>query len=73
MERAIEIINEKNEDDRKKVISDFGEIRVLNGRYGPYWQKISRTTGSEGNRCGEAYKEDCIKIIEKNDKTKKSS
>ncbi len=38
-ERAIEIIEEKREADKNKVINIFGEnaeIQVLNGRYGPY-------------------------------------
>ena len=38
-ERAIEIIEEKREVDRNKLINTFGEngeIQVLNGRYGPY-------------------------------------
>ena len=74
MERAIEIINEKNEDDRKKVISDFGEIRVLNGRYGPYLAKDKQNYRlPKGTDAEKLTKEDCIKIIEKNDKTKKSS
>lgn len=34
--RALELIREKKESDAKRVIHDFGEIRVLNGRYGPY-------------------------------------
>ncbi len=35
-ERAIEIIEEKREAERKKVIHSFGDIQVLNGRFGPY-------------------------------------
>jgi len=35
-ERAIELINEKREGDKKKVISEFDDIKVLNGKYGPY-------------------------------------
>ena len=38
-ERAVEIILEKNETDKKKVIKDFGDIKLLNGRYGPYLVK----------------------------------
>ncbi|HZL76362.1 MAG TPA: type I DNA topoisomerase, partial [Bacteroidales bacterium] len=38
-ERAVEIILEKNESDKKKVIKDLGDIMVLNGRYGPYLVK----------------------------------
>ncbi|MDR2853721.1 MAG: type I DNA topoisomerase [Prevotellaceae bacterium] len=35
-ERAIEIIEEKREADRNKLIHDFAEIQVLNGRFGAY-------------------------------------
>jgi len=74
MERAVEIINEKNEDDKKKVIRDFGDIRVLNGRYGPYLAKDNLNYRlPKGTDAEKLTKEDCIKIIEKNDKTKKSS
>ena len=34
--RAVEIIREGLERKNKRVIHDFGEIQVLNGRYGPY-------------------------------------
>jgi DNA topoisomerase-1 len=74
LERAVEIINEKNEDDRKKVIRDFGDIRVFNGRYGPYLAKDKLNYRlPKGTDAEKLTKEDCIKIIEKNDKTKKSS
>ncbi|HET6863622.1 MAG TPA: type I DNA topoisomerase [Candidatus Saccharimonadales bacterium] len=33
---ARKLIEEKKEKERKKVIADFGKIRVLNGPYGPY-------------------------------------
>ncbi len=36
LERAVEIIREGLEIKNKRVIHDFGEIQVLNGRYGPY-------------------------------------
>ena len=35
-ERAIEVILEKADSDKKKIIKDFGDIMLLNGRYGPY-------------------------------------
>jgi DNA topoisomerase-1 len=35
-ERAIELIEEKRLKDKEKTIKDFGEIKVLNGRFGPY-------------------------------------
>jgi DNA topoisomerase-1 len=33
---ARKLIKQKQERERKKVINDFGEIKVLNGPYGPY-------------------------------------
>ncbi len=36
LERAVEIIQEGLERKNKRIILDFGEIQVLNGRYGPY-------------------------------------
>jgi DNA topoisomerase-1 len=74
VERAIEIINEKNESEKKKIIKDFGDIKVLNGRYGPY---ITRDKLNyrlpKGTESEKLTKEDCIKIIEKNNKSKKST
>jgi DNA topoisomerase-1 len=35
-ERAIELIEEKRLKDKEKTIKDFGNIKVLNGRFGPY-------------------------------------
>ncbi len=72
MERALEIINEKNEADKKKVIKDFGDIMVLNGRYGPYITRDKQNYKLPKNTDPEKLtKEDCISIIGKNDKTKK--
>jgi DNA topoisomerase-1 len=34
--KARQLIDEKREAERKKVIADFGKIKVLNGPYGPY-------------------------------------
>jgi DNA topoisomerase-1 len=73
-ERAVEVILEKTETDKKKVIRDFGDIKLLNGRYGPYLVRdklnfrLPKGTDSE-----KLTKEDCINIIEKSDKTKKSN
>src|SRR5690606_27339239 len=36
LERALEVIKEKDENEKKKVMKDFGDIMLLNGRYGPY-------------------------------------
>jgi DNA topoisomerase I len=73
-ERGIEIILEKNESDKKKVLKDFGEIMLLNGRYGPYLVKDKQNFRlPKGTDAEKLSKDDCIKIIENSDKTKKSS
>ena len=35
-DRALELIKIKQEEEKKKVIADFGKIRIINGRFGPY-------------------------------------
>jgi DNA topoisomerase-1 len=73
IDRALEIISEKNENEKKKVIKDFGDILVLNGRYGPYLTKDKQNFRlPKGSDAEKLTKEDCIKIIEKSDKTRKS-
>ncbi len=74
IERAVEIIHEKNENDRKKVIKDFGDIKVLNGRYGPYMVKDKQNYRlPRGTDAEKLTKDDCSGIIEKSDKNKKRS
>ncbi len=69
LERAIEIIKEKNDTDKKKVIKEIGEIKILNGRYGPYISyqgenyKIPKGTNPES-----LSEDDCLKIIENKSK-----
>jgi DNA topoisomerase-1 len=73
-ERAVEIILEKNESDKKKIIRDFGDFMLLNGRYGPYLVKDKLNYRlPKGTDAEKLTKEECIKIIENSDKTKKSS
>jgi len=73
-ERAVEIILEKNESDKKKVIKDFGDIRLLNGRYGPYLTKDKQNFRlPKGTDAEKLTEDDCIKIIKDSEKTKKSS
>jgi len=36
LEEAITIIKEKIEQDKHKIIKDFGDLKILNGRFGPY-------------------------------------
>ena len=66
-ERAVEIIQEKREADKNKVINVFGkngEIQVLNGRYGPYIAfeknnyKIPKQTDAK-----MLTEEECLEII----------
>ena len=74
VERAVEIILEKIENDKKKVVKDFGDIMLLNGRYGPYLVKDKQNYRLPKDTDAEKLtREDCSKIIENSDKTKKSS
>jgi len=74
MERALEIISEKNESEKNKIIKDFGEIMVLNGKYGPYLTKDKQNHRlPKGIDAQKLTREECLKIIEKSDKTKKTS
>jgi DNA topoisomerase-1 len=68
-DRAIQLIEEKREADRNKIINVFEgehEVRVLNGRWGPYISyqkknyKIPKTKDPKSLSL-----EDCMKIIEK--------
>jgi len=73
-DRAIEIILEKNESDKKKILKDFGDMMLLNGRYGPYLVKEKLNYRlPKGTDAEKLTREECIKIIENSDKTKKSS
>jgi DNA topoisomerase-1 len=68
LKRAVELIEAKREKDRKAIISVFEEepeLRVLNGRWGPYISykrknyKIPKKVKAE-----ELTLKDCLKIIE---------
>lgn len=69
LERAIELIEESREAERKKNINDFGDIKVLNGRYGPYISKdkVNYKIPKE-LKAEELTKEDCLAIIDKSKK-----
>jgi DNA topoisomerase-1 len=74
IERALEIIREKAESDKKKVIRDFGEIRLLNGRYGAYLTKDKKNYRlPKGTQADKLTETDCIRIIEESEKNKKRS
>ena len=65
-ERAIELIREKGESDKKKVIRDYGDIQILNGRYGPYITKDKKNYRiPRGSDAEKLSKEECTAIIEK--------
>lgn len=70
-QRAVELIREKEESDRKKIIKDFGDIQILNGRYGPYITKDKKNYRiPRGDDAEKLTKEECMAIIEKTDKNK---
>ena len=70
-QRAVELIREKEESDRKKIIKDFGDIQILNERYGPYITKDKKNYRiPRGDDAEKLTKEECMAIIEKTDKNK---
>ncbi len=75
LERAIELIEEKRERDRKRVIKTFKEdedLRVLNGRWGPYIAHGKKNYKIPKNAKPENLSyEDCMELI-KNSKSKKT-
>ncbi|MDF1559982.1 MAG: type I DNA topoisomerase [Bacteroidales bacterium] len=70
-ERGTELIREKRKGDAQKLISEFGNIKVLNGRYGPYLAydeanyRIPKGTDPQ-----KLTREECLAIIEKGGRTK---
>ena len=70
-ERGIELIKEKRQGDAQKLISDFGDIKVLNGRYGPYLVHAGANYRiPKGTDPQKLTREECLAIIEKGGKTK---
>lgn len=67
LDRAIELINEKREKDKNKVISIFKEdkdLSVLNGRWGPYiCYKKENYKIPKGTDPKALNYEDCMKIV----------
>ncbi len=68
MERAIEVIQEKREADKNKVIKQFSEepsVQILNGRWGPYIAKGKENYKiPKSQNPAELTLEACIHIIE---------
>lgn len=78
LDRAIEIIEAKRKAEREKVIKTFKEneeVKVLNGRYGPYFS-IGKNNYKipKGTDPAALTLEDCLKLAEEQDAsgTKKS-
>jgi DNA topoisomerase-1 len=72
-ERAIELIREKREGDMMKIINDFGDIRVLNGRYGPYIvHEKNNYRIPKGTDPHKLTREECQAIIEKGSRGKRT-
>ncbi|MCF8302272.1 MAG: type I DNA topoisomerase [Bacteroidales bacterium] len=76
-DRAIELIEEKRERERKKTIRDFNDengIKILKGRYGPY---ISMGRENyripKGKEAEKLTLEECKEIIEKSAKSGKGT
>lgn len=74
LERALEVIEEKDLKDKNKVISEFKEnnIRVLNGRFGAYISADNQNYKiPKGKVASELTLEECLEIINSSDKPKK--
>lgn len=75
LERAIELIEAKREKERNAVIKTFAEdadLRVLNGRWGPYIAyKKSNFRIPKGTQPETLTYEACLKLIEEGGKTQK--
>ena len=71
LERAIELINEKRQQETKKHLKFFMEdpkLEILNGRYGPYLAydgKNYRLPKAMHEKVADLTYEDCMKIINK--------
>jgi len=75
LERAIELIHQKREQDKNKVIQQFKEnpgLQILNGRWGPYIKLDKENFRIPKNKKAEELNyEECLRIIEKAREAKK--
>ncbi len=75
LDRAIELIEAKREKDRKALIKTFDqepELRILEGRWGPYISyKKKNYKIPKGTEAEKLELADCMKIIEEGPKPKK--
>ncbi len=76
LERSIELIEAKREKDRKAIIKTFdndADLKILNGRWGPYIAyKKKNFKIPKGTKPEELDYEDCLKIIKATPKTKRT-
>jgi DNA topoisomerase-1 len=79
LERAIELIEQKIEADKKKFIKVFEDekpvIQVLNGRYGPYIKSGRRNyrIPKDVENPAELSREDCLAIMEESSSKKSTA
>ncbi len=67
LERALEIIRQKQEADANRIIADFTDdgIQVLNGRYGPYITDGKKNAKVPKERAPQSLSvEECRKLLE---------
>ncbi|MCQ2233254.1 MAG: type I DNA topoisomerase [Paludibacteraceae bacterium] len=71
-ERAVELITAKRDEEKNRVIAVFGDIQVLNGRYGPYIAANGKNYKiPKGTDAKTLTEEDCKKLMEsQNDNSK---
>ena len=73
--RAIELIEGKREKDSNALIKTFDEepeLRILNGRWGPYLSyKKKNFKLPKGTDAGKLSLEDCLKIVKESTPAKK--
>lgn len=69
LDRAVDLINEKRQAELSKHIATYGDIQVINGRYGPYISykdfnyKIPKSTDAT-----KLTEEECVALIAEADK-----
>lgn len=77
LDRAIELIKEKREADKKKFINEFEHeppVQVLNGRYGPYIKMGRKNFKIPKDKTPEDLSlEDCLALIEEQKKAPKKA
>ena len=75
-ERAVEIIEEKRESDRQKIIREFKEdqdIKILKGRWGAYLSAAGKNYKLPKGKDPQDFSfEECVKIIKEGTSTKKT-